>query len=229
MEKALNYFRRKKRIRLIENSLPEVFYQTSAIADFSSFEDMLKAVAENSEGAVSEEFIKAYNETRHGMSFKKAVSGIIERNKSGLIEKSLNVLISAYETGSDVSSCLLETADEIASEEEMMKEQSAGLIIEKYTLLLSAGLIIPLILGILSGVINSINLQLPAELSAVTQTERDEFIKYAFYANHFYLLITGFISGFFIAYQSNSPEKKWLYAFALSACSLIVFKIVSLL
>lgn len=219
-------YNKKKRMREIESSLAEVLYEASALADFSSFEEMLLAISDASDGATSEEFRVAYDETKRGKSFKRAVMGIAERNPSELIEKTLGVLVTAHETGAGASECLSETADEIAEISEITREQSAGLAIERYTLILAAGLIIPLVLGIISNVVSQIDVSLPADLTSVSPVDRTAFLVWSAYANYCYITLLGVMSGAFVAYQSNVPEKRFVYAAALALSALIVFTLV---
>ena len=226
LKKFIENYKKKKRIREIESSLAEVLYQASALADFSSFEEMLHAIADASDGATSEEFREAHAETIKGKSFKRAVMAIAERNPSELVEKTLGVLVTAYETGADAAECLRETADEIAEISEITREQSAGLAIERYTLILAAGLIIPLVLGIISNVVSQIDVSLPADLTSVSSVDRTTFLQWSTYANYCYITLLGVMSGAFVAYQSNLPEKKFVYAAALALSALVVFTLV---
>lgn len=229
MESPLKSYYQKKKISEIEENLPEVFYTASALTDYSSFEEMIKIISENSTGAISQEFSNAYNEIGKGESFENAMKNICIRNKSEIIEKAIEVLIIAYETGADVSECLFETAEEMSKIIELKKEQSAILVIEKTTLLVASMLIIPLVLGMLSNVITQTGFDLPDEISSVSSETREAFSFYTSIGNHLYIIILGIISGLFISDFENSSEKRIFYPVLMPIVGLAVFRLSFLL
>lgn len=129
----------KKRKNEIEYYLTDALFQASSLSDFAAIEEIVKTISESNYGALSEEFSKVYKEIKTGSSFEDAIMKMCKRNRSRIVERSMSILLSGYQTGSRISEALRETAEDISQTFDIHRQRAASMTIEKYTLLLAGG------------------------------------------------------------------------------------------
>lgn len=216
-----------KRTREIEYFLSDALYQASSLSSFASVEEILKSIAESGYGSLSEEFEKAYREIQTGASFEDSLKNIVERNRSKLLEKCLGVLILGYQTGADISNALREIADDISQTFDIYRQRSVGMTVEKYTLLMAGGIIVPLLLGSMISLVQGLNLSSLAGLGfGLKESLKNSILHNAVIGNQIYIGIYAIISSVFVAFQENKIENALTYSALILPSSLILFNVV---
>lgn len=215
----------KKRKRKMEKELVPLLYQASSIASFRNTEKVLENISRE-EGELAKEFKKTYREIQTGSSVKKALENMKRRLNSDLIERAVEVLIIGHETGCDLSKSLEETANEASKLHEMKRKRKVSTTVEKYTLLLAGGLIVPVLLGSMISVINTLELAPITQLDiGLSQGVKQAVKRNSILGNQIYIAMYSIIASLFVAYQEKEIEKTLIYISILLPLSLLLFNV----
>ena len=149
-----NYFWARRQAA-IEEELPQALYRAAS----NTFVPLEAMVEELSEGGspLAQEFGKAHMQVSNGVAVDEALEAMAECNSSRLLKRAIGLVLQGYRTGADMGDALRETAEEISGIAEVVREQAATTAIEKYTLLLAGGAIVPLVLGSLVSMVMSMD------------------------------------------------------------------------
>ncbi len=225
IENIIKKIKNKKRKRKIEKELAPCLYHASSIASYKNTEKVLKEISKG-HGELSKEFKKTYKEIETGETVKKALENMKKRNNSNLVKRTTQILINGHESGSDLSKSLEETAEEAKKLHEIKRKRKLSTTVEKYTLLLAGGVIVPLVLGTLTSVISSLEIGSITQLGIGTEEQVREQIKNnAIKGNQFYIAIYSIIASMFVSYQEKEMEKTITYICILLPLSLAIFNI----
>tara|TARA_Y100000310_G_scaffold339920_1_gene434121 strand:- start:5068 stop:5955 length:888 start_codon:yes stop_codon:yes gene_type:complete len=224
----LNYFYRiylfEKRKRKIEEEIPDLLLIASSLPDKTGFENLIRFMAETSEGPLGKEFEKAKAELQLGVSLENAFENIKKRNKSLALNRAIDLVLSALNSGAEMNVVFRETAEDFIETNSILRERNANTTIEKYTLLLAGGIIVPLILGLLAGMISGFNFSAISELGiGMSENQRKEIVEAALIGNVLYISEYALIASGFVAFQEGNQKKTILYAVLLIPIGLIVY------
>lgn len=224
IERIIKRYFEERRNREIEENIVEAMYQASSVSGYTSFENVLKIIAESDYGLLSDEFRKAYNEVVTGGSVDGALEKMAKRNSSLVLRRAVGILVSGYRTGMDFSESLREVAEDMRKTMEIQRENRASMVVEKYTLLLAGGVIVPLILGSMISLVSSLDLSSLYEFG-IGSTQSREVLSSAVIGNQLYVAIYSVIASLFIAYQESRLENSLIYMAILLPCSIFLFNI----
>lgn len=225
LRKYLDKYRDRKRTRSMEEELVPCLYHASSVASFKDTGRVLKSISRG-HGELSKEFMKVVRKIETGESVKDSLEEMAESTDSDLIERSIHVLVTGHESGSDLSEALEETAEEASKLYRLKRERSVSTTVEKYTLLLAGGLIVPFILGSLTSVVGSLEISSLTQIGiGASQAVREEIKRNALLGNQIYIGVYSAIASFFVAYQEKEIEKGFMYSLFLLPSSLLLFNL----
>ena len=223
MLNPLEKYRKSKRERKIERELPQALYQASNMLAYTSLEETLESLTKQ-ETEVGKEFAKALKEIQNGESVENALKNISERVRTSLVERAVRLLILSYRAGSESSQALQEIAEDTQQTLQARAEQAAASTIEKYTLLIAGALLVPLILGSMISIVNSLDLEAVSYYGFGTQSEDKDLIRAnSVLGSQIYTALYALMASFFVAYQEGRKEKTLLYAAILLPSSIAIF------
>lgn len=218
-------YKQKKRTRKIEKQLVPCLYHASSIAAFKTTEKVLKTLSEG-QGELSKEFKRTHKEIKTGSSVKKALENMKNRTKSTLLKRTIEIMITSHESGSNLSKSLKEIAEEIIHLHKLKRKRNTATTIEKYTLLFAGGIIVPTLLGSLISVITSLELTAITELGlGLSQEVREAVKNNSIQGNQIYIAIYSIMASFFVAYQEKEIEKGLIYTTILLPLSIGLFNL----
>ena len=94
--------------------------------------------------------------------------------------------------------------------------------VEKYTLLLAGGIIVPLVLGALVAMVGSLNFTGLSELGFGSGGS-EQILANALAGSQIYIIEYAILASVFVAYQENSIEKSIIYMVVLVPLSFALF------
>ncbi len=169
------------------------------------------------------EFAQAWSEIKSGAPVEKALGKIKERNRSRVIARMTDMLAIAYESGAFLGNSFRELAEELLEMQSMLAEKKAALAIERVTLIAGSALIVPFILGVLTGLVFGFDFS-GIEIAGFSSTaQRQELLNTAPTANQLYIIEYAVIASVFLAWLDGNPRKAFVYAIVLIPVSTAVF------
>jgi Flp pilus assembly protein TadB len=212
------------RKRQKEEILCDLLLEASVFCDDSSMEETIKKISEADFGTVSTDFRMAYTEIKKGSNINKALERVKELNKSNAYSRVIDLFLQGYESGASISCALKETAEDLLETQAIIKERQAVMIVTKYTLLISAGIIVPLILGLITGLVSGLNFNSIGEIGlGLLGEQRKALFESAIIGTNIYIIEYALLSSFFLAIQEGNKKNFWIYALILTPFSSALF------
>lgn len=216
-------FQRDEHQKTLESSLPEALFQIASFPKNTSMEEIIDTVAKK-ENLLGSEFEKASNQIKSGFGTKSSLMRIASKNSSNLLSRCISLILEVYENGGEFNAQLNDIAQDIFEMHSIQKESNAAFSIQKYTLLAGVALFIPIILGLLTGIIFSLDF---ASNEDIFQNQTDpDLIPAILFSVQIYLFILSALSGIFLAMQEGRIKKAAVYFCMLFGSSAIVFNLV---
>ena len=159
-----------------------------------------------------------------GASVSEALNGISKRCECKAVDRAIALLKQGYESGADLSQTFREAADDLLETNAILRERNAAMVVEKYTLLLAGGTIVPLVLGLLIGMVSSMDSS-GFELIGFGSSakERAEMLELTVLANKIYIVEYALLASLFVAGMEGNWKKSLLYALGLLPLSMFCF------
>jgi len=218
-----NYFWARKQ-RKIGAELPQALYRAASNAT-APLEELVGELSQG-QGELPKEFRKVAMQLRNGIPIGPALEEMAASNDSRVLKRAASLLLQSYRTGADMGSALKETAEEISDIAVVVRAQGASTIIEKYTLLLAGGAIVPLVLGTLTAMVSSLDFTGLAELGFGSGSN-GALLANAVLGSQVYIIEYALLASIFVAYQEGTIEKAAIYAVVLVPLSVALFTIAS--
>ena len=214
----------EKRKRQKEELLSDLLLEASIFCDESSTEKTIKRIAMQDFPLLKEDFERAHAEIKNGAGVEEALKRIGALNKSKAYSRVVDLLIVGYKSGAKISELLKETAEDLLEARAILKERQAVMLVTKYTLLLSAGIIVPAILGLIIGLVGGLNFNSMGELGiGMGAEERKALFETAVSATTIYVFEYAALSAFFLALQEGNKKNFFIYGLFLVPIACAIF------
>ena len=218
------------RRRSIESAVPDLLLQASIFPESAEAAKIIEYLSKADYAALSEEFNKALLEIRKGASIETALKNMSLRNNSRILSRALELIIQGYNSGAKMSKIFREAAEDMLETRGIIRERIATMTIEKYTLLLAGGIIVPLVLGLLVGLVTKLDFVSADFLQiGMGASERKLLLDSALLANQLYIAEYSLLASFFVANMENNIKKAVIYACILMPLSFAVYMMAQVL
>src|SRR3989338_4326481 len=140
-------YAKMKQDERLENALPDALFHASSLLKGSSMEKAISALAQGGYGVLSEKFAHAKRQVQSGGWVDEALLNLQSSSASVLFSRFCGLLLQAYHTGADMKAALRRAASDMMANFALVRERSAVLSMQKYTLFFGGAIVVPLILG----------------------------------------------------------------------------------
>ncbi len=220
----VQYYLFDLRKRKIEKFVPDLLLLASVFPRGTNLEKIISHFAKTNYAVLSGEFEKCRVEILKGNSPVLALESMKKRNGSKVLGRAIDLIVSGINSGSDAAVVFKETAADLLETASILRERSASLTIEKYTLLFAGGIIVPAILGVLIGIVSGLDFAALSEIGVgLPVAQRKALIDAALFASPVYLAEYSVIASFFVAFQEGDLKKGAIYSLFLVPASLAVY------
>ncbi|MBT7241060.1 MAG: hypothetical protein HN878_01070, partial [Candidatus Diapherotrites archaeon] len=214
----------EKRKRKREDLLPDLLLEGSVFCDQKSLLKTIHSFSKQEIQLLNEDFKRVYLEIKNGASIEEALEHNKTLNKSESYNRVIDLLLGSYSSGGCISSLLRELAEDLMESKAIIKERQAVMLITKYTLLLSAGIIVPAILGTVIGLVTGLGFETTKDVGiGLSLVERKELFEIAVLGTTIYILEYSVLSSFFLALQEGNKKQFWIYLLILVPCATVAF------
>ncbi len=214
----------ENRQKEIDNQIQEVLLQASLFPKGTEITRIIEYISKQNYKYLSLEFNIVLKQIKKGLSANKALEEITKRNKSILLKRIVNLLIIGYKSGKDMQFVFNKISQYIVKTHELERERYSSLSIQKYTLIISSSVLVPLILGWVQNIVQ--NFDLSAFTSLDIAIGSVNLSNYAFFATWIYLIELSLISSYFIALIDGNKKKTFFYILFILPISLLIFFLV---
>ncbi len=219
----------EKRKRKREDLLPDLLLEGSVFCDQKSLLKTIHSFSNQDLPLLSEDFTRVYFDIKNGSSTEDALARNKKLNKSESYNRVIDLLIQGYSSGGRISELLRELAEDLMETKAIVKERQAIMLVTKYTLLLSAGIIVPAILGTVIGLVTGLGFETTKDIGiGLSILERKELFSIAVIGTTIYIFEYCILSSFFLALQEGNKKQFWIYLLILLPCGVVTFTFAAL-
>lgn len=222
-----------REIARAEACLPDALYSAASVHKVMSAERTLAYLAASGFGRLSESFEIALRRQKAGEGFASSMAAASRHCPSPLVSRAFALLVVAYETGADMYFALREAAQDVMGFFSLVRERAAMLSIQRYTLILAAALLVPVILGttvsLVPALSSSSSQQIASQPSALLAQPAAQAGTFATLtlACRCYLLASALLSSAMLSWSESDPRRALLYFSAIAPISQLAFSAVS--
>lgn len=217
-------YAREKRRAEIEYYLPSALYQLAFYPPSTPIEQTISSLGRSDFGALGEEFALASRHVDAGHSVPRALEMLKKRNSSLLLDRACDLLALHYRSGSiESGETFKDVAEDVSSLQEIVRETTASLSLQKYTLLIGGSVLVPVVLALLFNVTSSLQEGFSNELLGLASSAGLQ--KTVMQSTQLYLGVFALVSSVFIASLEEKPSKALVYFAFMAPLSIALFNL----
>jgi len=209
-------------IRKAEDCIPDALHGAASVHKIFSAEKTLSFLANGGFGLLSEAFEIALRRQKAGESFTCSLLAAKAACPSPLVDRAIDLLSVSYETGADMYAAMRQTAQDISSFFELVRERSAMLSVHRYTVMMASAVLVPFILGTIVSIVPSL-----ADSASLSGQSGGQLVSELLPASQAYLLINSFLSAIAISLSESEPRKALLFFSAIAPVAQLCFFLAS--
>lgn len=203
---------KETRIRSLERQVPESLIMLASFYKTSSFENQLKELTRLSAKPIRGEWLKVVSRIEKGSSVPQALRVFGKNTGSEITLNVQRLLVRGYQNGSSIQAAVLSLANNGLSVQALNEEKKSALLVQKYTLIGAGGFLIPLLLGIIVGVVSALSIETKAILFSTVES-----------GIRVYMMEYAVLAGGFLSLHEKKKGQSVGYALLLLFGSQIVF------
>lgn len=211
-------YQKEKRAEEIEKHLPDALFAVSGLPKSTRMEDLFGVIERAGYGALSDEAGKCRMQMNANLGTEIVLEDLAARNRSGMLRRACDMLKHVFSTNSFEQ--LNRLAEDMLQFVEVRRERAGLLAMQKYTLVFG-GLIVPLILKITLGLLDSM-----AEFFSEGGSQPQ--LDFAYSLIPAYLIVYALLSSFYISNIDERRSRSAGYFLAIVVVSLATFYLLNI-
>ncbi|MFH0970719.1 MAG: type II secretion system F family protein [Candidatus Diapherotrites archaeon] len=193
----------RNRIHSLENQMPDSLLMWASLPRTIPFTESLVHVMNATPSPLHEEWKRVHQLISKGSTVPRALQELGKGLNSSLLSRTRHVLLQTYASGHPLDEPCMQLARDAMMEHNATREREAMLMIEKYTILGAGGLLIPLLLGLTTGMVAQLSFSSGGTTTTLQET--------ATLAAMGYLFIYALIASMFAGVMNGSWKKGFSY------------------
>lgn len=185
----------------IEENLPRALLELATLPTHT-LRDVINHLSRGY-GELSDEFRRANRLVATGIPPEKAMREVAARSGSYLLMNAVSIIITGVHSGSRWSELIRSTAEDIEALIDMERERSSALALQRYVVLLSAGVFVPAVLGITKRMTDRLIGNGPFTVADLLISIQN--------ATLFHILSLSLMASLFVALLEGKPRKAIVY------------------
>lgn len=213
----LHSLKRKK----IEEALVDEILRISGLSKFNDLKVILTKLANSENELISFEFSLILKKINKGHKPKDLFLILKKKYGSDFLNKFLDLLEYSISTGSVSNQDYKNIVNDFLKSKELIEDRKSVLLMQKYTILITGGLIVPGILGVVISLVKSLTQVL--DVSVIGLSGNSLLFIVAYYCSIIYILEYIIISSIYLSELDDNSKKAWVYILYLLPLSVIIF------
>lgn len=214
---AVREARHQERRKKIEEELPRAMLELATLP-VKTLRDVIDHLSRGY-GELSSEFRRVRRLVSTGIPPEKAMRAVAVASGSYLFNNAVTMLITGMRSGSNWSELIRNAAEDIEALIDMERERASALALQRYAVLLSAGLFVPGILGITKRMVDRLTESNLFEATDTLTAVQDAVVVH--------IALLAVMSAVFVALLEGRPKKAIIYAVALLPLSFCTYLVLS--
>lgn len=140
---------------------------------------------------------------------------------SDILDKFLNLILISYKTGTTSHNDFKNLVDDFLRSKQIMQERNSMLLMQKYTIIFSGTIIIPIILGVVISLVEK--LQASVDLSYLGLEVNNHLFMVGYYCAIIYIIEYIIISSIYLATLEDNLKKFVVYLLIFLPIALFLF------
>jgi len=215
-----NYLFAIKRKKL-ENALVDEILRLSSLPRNNDIQTIFKYLSSSRNKAISYEFTNMYNKLKKGHKLRNLFKDLKKKYSSELLDQFLDLILFSTTTGTVSINDYQNVVKNFLKSKELIDERKAMLLMQKYTIIIAGGLIVPGILGVVISLINKLGGTL--NLSSLGIVTSSALYSVSYYCSLIYIVEYVIISSIYLSLLENNSKKILFYLLILLPVSLLMF------
>ena len=216
-----SYYMFDSRRKKIENYVPDALLYAASFPRGTPMATIIKNLGKSDYEGLADEFTRAHNDIGKGISPASSLHAMKARNKSKVLDRALDLISEGIGSGAGAGTIFRNAAEDLMETNAIIRERASALVVEKYTLLIAGGLIVPCVLGLVVRTVDGLDFAMLAGLEiGMEASERAALLQSASFAAQIYIAEYALIASLFVAFFESDPKKAIIYALVLLPLSI---------
>ena len=211
----------EQRVKKIEQQLPDSLILFASLPTHVTFEHAIETLATSTAEPIRTEWKRVHQSMQKSGNATNALEKFGEGMQSPNIAACIHLFQRGYESGINIHASTASLAHELLLFHSYFQERNATLMVEKYTLLLAGGIMVPVLLGVMVGVVQKLPLNLLLENADAHRALFDA----ALFSIRGYLGIYAALAGIFVGLQENQCWKMSVYVLVLIPLAQLAYQL----
>lgn len=210
-------------IKSLESELPTILL-SGASAQKLSIEQMLISGEKSSSTLLSSECSQILSQIKAGGDPKAVLQSWADSTPSLVFERAISLILVGYSTGASMHNAFSSAASDLMSSFNLIRERSALLSMQNYTLIAACSLLVPAILSVSLSFSSQISeISSVGQIEGLSSIDSASLISAARGAIPIYLVLNSILCSLFVTTTLGARHKFLGYALSLSVLSFVVW------
>jgi len=205
--------------RRLENALVDEILKLSSIPKSNDLKIILEKLSKSRNKIISYNFIDVLQKINKGHKPKEVFDILKRKYNSDILNRFLDLIHLSTTSGTITFTDYKNVADNFIKTKQVLDERHSNLLMQRYTIIFSSGLIVPGILGIVVSLIRSLRTSIPDAIS----TTGLSLYSITFYCVIIYIIEFVLISSIYLSILEDNRRKAIIYLVILLPVSLLIF------
>ncbi len=207
--------------RDLENTLTEEILKLTTINVSGDIKRIINCLTLSRNKTISKEFLIIKRKIMQGHNINDLFEALMKKYNSDILDKFLNLILISYKTGTTSQNDFKNLVDDFLRSKQIMQERNSMLLMQKYTIVFSGTIIIPIILGVVISLVEK--LQSSFDMSALGFEINSQLFVVGYYCAIIYIIEYIIISSVYLATIENNPKKFIIYLLIFLPVGLCLF------
>ncbi len=207
--------------RNLENTLTDEILKLTTINFTGDIKQIINILSLSRNKTLAKEFLIIQKKIMQGHNISNLFNVLKKKYNSEILDKFLNLILISHKTGTTSYTDFKNLVDDFLRSKQIMQERNSMLLMQKYTIIFSGTVIIPVILGIVVSLVKKLSSSV--DMSSLGFEINSSLFVVGYYCSIVYIIEYIIISSIYLAIMENNSKKFIVYLLIFLPISLCLF------